>query len=390
MTEVAKTTVTPVTTLDEANPAVVEKVSLGMGEAFEEASKEAIERSEKAAMRAYHENPDPNVPDFDEKIPTMIEEASYMELPILKKKLEAHLRNLDEVRDHLKMYPIYLNYLERQKESGDESEKLKAEEELAIFNALQNDGITMEMQINSFNVKYDVNKRFLEEMIEKIDNRLNNELEELNKLPTSKKSRMTYDLIIKQRVAITESGENCDKRLIWYIDGMLNAYQQRTELGWINEAIAAGHRPRNVVNNYKNICKTGNLYDHIAKCFSVSMIPVVSDETIPTEVYNFFMYYLGYVSQLSDGKAKPDVRKRIFKEKAIMIIQNLGDISMNLYDLLDAEPYTNEDNVKTTHIILDPEELGDAYEDAKTTAGVNYLNRVKNVANQIYAMAFNK
>lgn len=389
MTEVATTVVNPVTSLDEQNPEVVEKVTVGMSAAHEEASKEAMENAEKAAMRAYHENPDPDVPDFDiEGITKAIEEASYLELPAWKKKLEAHLKNLDEVRDHLKMYPIYLNYLERQKESGNDKEKLKAEEELAIFNALQNDGITMEMQINSFNAKYDINKKFLEEMIEKINSRLTNELEELNNLPTSKKSKMTYDLIKKQRESLIESGEEYDKRIMWLINGMLESYQRRTRMDWINDAIAAGHKPKTVVNNYKTIREAGNLYEHLAQCFSVSMVPRVVG--IPEEEYDFLMYYLGYVAQLADGKSKPDVRKRIFKEKAVMVIQNLGDVSMNLFDLMDAEDYENEDGIITSFTVLDSEELGDGYEDAKKLAGLNYLNRVKTVAAQIYAMAFNK
>lgn len=371
--------------LDEQKPEVVGHVTEVVSQAHEEYSKEAMDKAEADAARAYFDNPDPNVPDFDvEDNIRKIEECSYLELPIWKKSFTDQLENLIAVNLALSDYPTYLKKLESL--VNDPQAGLAAREQLDLFNKLQNQGIPMEKQVNAYTVKYEVNKKFLEDMIKKIDDRMKNELAEVNSAPTSKKNRMTYDLVKKQRETILNMGiDERNKKVAWTTENMMTAYMQANTIDWVNEAIRSGHKPSTVVAGYKRRVANGSLEDYVTSAFKLDLLPRVVG--IDDEHYDFLMYWLTYVSSLNDNKgAAPNLKIQKFREHTTLLIRNLNDIGINAYDLVDTDYTENEDGIVCTYSALNPED--ETYEDMKKTWGAVYLNRVKSLADQIYVMAF--
>lgn len=354
---------------------------------MEAVSQKAMDEAEAAAMRAYHENPDPNVPDFDvETILNSIKEASYVELPIWKKKLEAHLKNLDEVKASLDQYPAYLKYIEAIKNGDDENAKLQAQQELELFNALQNQGITMEMQINSFSVKYDVNKKFLEDTIAMLNDRIETEYAEVAKMTTSQKTEMMYKVLVKQYNEIKALEETNVKNAEFFMGEMLKAYMQRNTIDWINTALSMGHKPSTIKSLYINFKKGNELEKYIMEALRITKIMNISN--IDEEKYMFFMFYLAYIAQLSNKSKTPNIKLRVFKENITLMLQNLEDIGNGLYDLKDIEPSVNEEGIEYTWAPINVE--AEAFEDSKKMAGVIYLNRLKAAIETIHGMAFDK
>ena len=375
----------PGMSLDEQNPEVVGRVSEVISQAQEEYSKEAMDKAEAEAARAYFDNPDPNVPDFDvEDNIKKIEECSYLELPIWKKSFEDQLENLIAVNLALSDYPTYLKKLEAL--ADDPQAGFAAREQLDMFNKLQNQGISMEKQVNAYTVKYDVNKKFLQDMIKKIDDRMKNELEEVNNAPTSKKNMMTYELVKKQRESILNMGvDERNKRVLWATENMMTAYMQSNTIDWVNEAIRSGHKPATIVSGYKRRVADGTLEEYVTSTFRLDLLPRVVG--IEEDHYNFLMYWLTYVSTLNDNKSTvPNLKIQKFREHATLLIRNLNDVGINAYDLIDTDYTENEDGIVSTYKVADPSE--DMYEDIKKNLGIIYLNRVKSLADQIYALAF--
>ena len=355
---------------------------------MEAISQKAMDEAEIAAKRAYYENPDPNVPDFDL---SGLESASYIELPIWKKKLEAHLRNLDEVREALEHYPAYLKYIEAMKENGDENARLQAQQELEIFNALQNQGITMDMQVNSFFVKYNVNKKFLQDAIAKIDERTEKEYEEVARMTTSQKTDMMYKVLVKQYNEILAVEDSNTKNATHFMKGMLSVYMQRNTMDWINEALAMGHKPNGVVMLYRTMKKENKIDQYILEAFRIVELNYFNN--IDDEQYTFFLFYLAYIANLSNKAKVPNIKLRIFKENITLMLQTIEDIKVNLYDLKDIEPEENSEGVETTWGVIekdDQEGNEERYEETKKMAGIIYLNRLKGAIADIYGMAFGK
>lgn len=402
--EVAKTAVTKGSNVEPTvSEAVIEKVSTGMAAKIDEDLEKAVGKGititagqnqddlnyqlhqnvEEKADGIYTPNEDAMLPDFDvELIMKEIEDALYVELPVWKKKLEQFRKNMEDVKFYMHLLPSYQKIME--KKQNDPNYEPSTSEELQFYNELQRSGVSMEMQLKSFDEKYEINMKFVDEAIKRIDERYENEAGSMKSLPTSKKNEMLASMVRKNLEAVSAE-ENPNKKLVDYLTSMGKVYNNRTSFHWIEDKIKSGTTPRSVANLYKNWIKSHTVMEMVNNTFGFEFCPIIN--TVSSEVMEFFMYYVCFISAISDKKKAIDIRARIIKEYATCMIQNLGDIGDNLFDLRDVV-----DSNPAYEIIPAPtsEEENEEYEAQKRAAAEVYVSKLAAIAIDMYKQAFNK
>lgn len=268
----------------------------------------------------YASNEDVSIPDFDaDLIRKNIEEASYVELPLWKKKIFAYQKNLEEVRQYLESFNLVAQYLEKNPSA-----------ELSFINEMKNKGIDPKMEMQSFVSKYEVNKAFLEEILKRIDERLTNERDEIVNSVTSVKSAMFLNVLTKNLEEAQSKNHPNAPKLRKYIETMIEVYENRTDLFWVDDLIETGTNIRAIYSNFKRIRKNTSMLDMVRKSFNGSFVPDIDGAS--EEDRDFFIYFLCYISNVSNlGTVNIKARKN--KEKALCVIQNLSDCNFNLFDL---------------------------------------------------------
>lgn len=268
----------------------------------------------------YASNEDASIPDFDaDLIRKNIEEASYVELPLWKKKIFSYQKNLEEVRHYLESFNMVAQYLEKNPSA-----------ELNFINEMKNKGIDPKMEMQSFITKYEVNKAFLEEILNRIDERLNNERDDIVNSVTSVKSAMFLNVLTKNLEEAQAKNHPNAPKLRKYIETMIEVYNNRTDLTWIDQLIKTGTNIRSIKNNFKKIRKNTSMKELLAKSFKGSYVPTI--EGVSQDDAEFFLYFLCYVSNVSNlGTVNIKARKN--KEKALCVIQNISDCNFNIFDI---------------------------------------------------------
>jgi len=245
------------------------------------------------------------------------------------------------------------------------------------------------MQVHSFLDKYDINKKFLEDTLNKIDSKMEALSANVDKMTTSEKNAMLYDIAWKN---YTEAIQRpvLNKNLNRYLKELLNIYCKRNGFVWVNDLIK-NHNPKTIKNNYRQYLKKDTIESMVKKTFGFNEIPNIIG--VDKKYVDFFYYYISYVSGIGDKlDKKVNVKARLYKENAIVMFQNLADISLNLYDLEYQKPFKNEEEIECTWIPLDKEkyESEELYNEAKSKVGLDYLKLFKGVVVYIYDIAFNK
>lgn len=330
---------------DENKEAIVEETPINMTE-------DIVKMVDDESKGVYTPNEDPNTPDYDyKKIEKTVSECTYLELPLWKKKLTQMRDNLTMNYEQAKAVPKLREIIDRTKREYERTGKtMSAEEELQLMNQVQQMGGNLEIKLKSIIDKYDVNTKFLDEQLKIIEERMEQEELEVMSYPTSKKTEMLIDMVNRH---VTAAESNPDTKphqlnsLHDYRKSLLSAYDDRDDLDWLQKKIESDKRGLSSIYRLyqKNYCNDDDLEKLIEKTFGFTHIPNVPSiaSTDVISLWQFFVYYLAYISNLSNGK-RIDIKRRIIKEKCIIIFQNLGDCEIGLFDIGKREDESNKEN----------------------------------------------
>lgn len=345
----------------------------------DELSEAVLAKAEDEAAKSYAPDEDPQKPDFDvEAIDTAIENCLYMELNVWKGRLNAYKQNLLETHSQIP----FLRSLNKSVSDGTIAKDLAGVtdanvDELEVYNELQRNGIKMEMQINSFMAKYDVNLAYLDKCLARIDERLEAEAAEMASSKTSVKNHQLIRMTQSHLESLDMDNPKA-KEAVKFANAFINVCETRTDLNWIGiDALGKGNSPKTVVRFYKEMTGQGRCTtDEIARVFRFSNYPEIPTAD-PAKV-DFFWWYLSYL--VSKNEAKVSISAMIFKERVVALIQNINDINIGLFDLCtnDCCDESREHN-------------GFGIVDGDNTEGINaYISCVCEYVDQIWNLAFSK
>ena len=283
----------------------------------------------------YEVSEDKDKPDFDvELMDKRIESASYLELPLFKRKLERMKNNLDEVKSYMDMLPLLKKYME-------ETVDTEKPSELEVYNELQNRGVNMELQLKSVTDKYEINISYINKWLERIEERINSEKDAIVNSPTSVKSKMMEDMIIKNNSEVDDEKPSAE-RLHAYFNTMLEVYHDRLSLEWVYNKLQTGTNPRSIYTLYKRAMKSGETIESIiTKTFNFTTPVYFKIGGLDKDTTDFFYFFICHICRISDLK-NFDIRARKNKEYGIIMIQNLGDIENGLFDIANPDDYVSD------------------------------------------------
>ena len=356
-----------------------ENVSLVTDEMNEAAMSEAEEK----AAKAYVPDSDPTKPDFNtEVIDNGIENALYMELQVWKTRCNSWRNNLIETHNQIP----FLRSLNKQVQDGSllnsaveaTGQKKPEIDELEVYNELQRNGVEMEMQIQSFLDKYDVNLAYLDKCLARINERLESEAEELENSKTSEKNKQLITMITRHLESIDQDNPNA-KNAIKFAHAFIAVCNTRTDLNWIGlDALGKGNNPKRVVRFYHEMKKQGRCTtDEIASVLRFNTYPVI--EGAEPEKVDFFWWYLLYLIT-KDVDKKVSISTLAFKERVVALIQNVSDINVGLFDL-------------RTNNSVDEVGLHNGFDivEGDNAEGIDkYLACLRDYVNQVWNLAFVK
>ena len=350
----------------------------------DEVGKAITIKAEEESAKAYVPDADLTKPDFDvEATDAAIEGALYMELKVWKARFNSYKQNMMETHAQIP----FLKSLNKRVNDGSMANDLAqaagkeklAPDELEVYNELQRNGITMEMQMQSFLDKYDVNMAYIDKCLARIDERLENEAAELENSKTSVKNLQLIKMIERHVESIDKSNPKA-KDAIKFAKAFTNVCNTRTDLNWIGlDALGKGNHPKRVVRFYKEMTGQGRCtIDEVARVFRFSNYPAIKDAD-PAKV-DFFWWYLTYLVAKNEDSGKVSISALAFKERVVALIQNVNDINSDLFDLKSNDSM----DASCEHCYFDVIE-GD------NTEGINdYLGRLHEYVELVWDLAFNK
>lgn len=336
-----------------------------------------------------------DAPDFDaEMLIKQIDEVLYIELPVLKKKVLAFKQNMQDIKFYMHMLPTYQKIMEKRKANPDYTPD--SAEELAFYNELQRSGISMDMQLKSLDEKFDVNMKFIDQALARIDERYTNEAADMNKLTTSEKNAMLIKLAKKNLMVSVES-ESENRKLKHYLKSLIEVYYNRNTFNWLINKMNTGTTPRSIIHLYRTYMKTGEIKNRIKDVFGYEFDPKL--EGVSDEKMHFFLFYVCHIAALNSSAKTIDINARIVKEYATCLLQNLADIAQNLYDItycpgsVSGEEVFGDpekDKFVTTYNAIEKLEDAEAFEKAKEAVADDYLEKLTIYINKVYDEAFLK
>lgn len=351
----------------------------------DEIAEAVVSNAEDKAARGYQPDDDPTKPDFDtETIDRDIENALYMELQVWKNRCTAWKNHLIETHNQIPM----LQSLNKQVQNGDLKKTMTAAkgselgvDELEVYNEMQRNGITMEMQIKSFLDKYEVNLDYLDKCLARIDERLETEAADLETSKTSEKNLQLIAMIEKHLNSLDMSNPRVTNA-IKFGKAFINVCNTRTDLSWIGtDALGKGNSPKTLVRFYREMQKQGRCtIDEIATVLRFNTYPDIAG--MEPEKVDFFWWYLIYLISKDVNKSvtKVSISTLAFKERVVALIQNVNDINAGLFDLRTTDDRDASGVYQRFEVVE-----GDNTEGAEA-----YLGCVREYVNQIYALAFTR
>lgn len=350
----------------------------------DELNEAVVAKAEEESSKAYVPDDDPTKPDFDvEATDAAIENALYMELRVWKARLNSYKQNMIETRAQIP----FLKSLNQSVNNGTMANDLaqaagKSElgaDELEVYNELQRNGIKMEMQMQSFLDKYDVNMAYLDKCLARIDERLEAEAGELENSKTSVKNFQLIEMIKRHVESIDMNNPRAEKA-VKFAKAFTNVCETRTDLNWIGlDALGKGNHPRRVLRFYKEMTGQGRCtIDEVARVFRFSNYPEIKDAD-PAKA-DFFWWYLTYLVAKNEDANKVSISALAFKERVVALIQNVNDINSGLFDL-------------KTNDCIDSlcEHYGHEVVEGDNTEGVDkYLGGIREYVDHIWDLAHNK
>ena len=251
----------------------------------DEVGKAITIKAEEESAKAYVPDADLTKPDFDvEATDAAIEGALYMELKVWKARFNSYKQNMMETHAQIP----FLKSLNKRVNDGSMANDLAqaagkeklAPDELEVYNELQRNGITMEMQMQSFLDKYDVNMAYIDKCLARIDERLENEAAELENSKTSVKNLQLIKMIERHVESIDKSNPKA-KDAIKFAKAFTNVCNTRTDLNWIGlDALGKGNHPKRVVRFYKEM--TGQGRCTIDEVYAYRRIPYDRKSVFPS------------------------------------------------------------------------------------------------------------
>lgn len=313
----------------------------------EETIDTSLTKVEETLSDAYHPVDDMDKPDFNvEELRETIKKCIYMELPLWKRKISKMKSNFTQNFEVVKSLPS----IQQVTEMVTDTSALSPEEKLQLSNEIQKHGGKLEMELKSIIDKYDINMKFVDELLALIEERMAAEKEEVEGSPTSEKTKMIIQMIENNVESIMKTyGDKTDLRSIntlnnlrKYRDTVLDVYSNRTNLDWLYLLAGKGTNLKAIYRLYQNLLNTkgeDGVVDRIENVFKFRSLPSIvgatKDETL------FFYYYLCYISFTRETK-KVNIQRHKVKEQSICIFQNLGDCESGLFDIGE-DGETNEE-----------------------------------------------
>lgn len=303
----------------------------------DELNEAVVAKAEEDSSKSYVPDEDPTKPDFDvEATDAAIENALYMELTVWKARFNGYKQNMMETHAQIPFLKSLNKRVNDGSMAGDLAqaagkENLEADE-LEVYNELQRNGIKMEMQMQSFLDKYDVNMAYIDKCLARINERLESEAAELENSKTSVKNFQLIKMIERHVESINMNNPKA-KDAVKFAKAFTNVCNTRTDLNWIGlDALGKGNNPKTVLRFYREMTGQGRCtIDEVTRVFRFSNYPDIKDAD-PAKV-DFFWWYLTYLVSKNEDTNKVSISALAFKERVVALIQNVNDINSGLFDL---------------------------------------------------------